>query len=1014
MKYFLLSFVILISSFTFGNKSEVGRDYLIKKLERYRKTLPSKHPSKGAIILRLAHMLSLRAEHSISKKWSANCKTCFKEGVKDARYSLALYKQLERHMKANHFKLYVLSLFERAYLNRLIGDKERAISYLKKIISYKPQNELLVRAHFNLGEIYFKSYKYQPALNQFNFVLNKGDSKWAFQSAYRKIWSLYNLSRYKKSIQMLESFLASNLYKSQSLDSHDGLKNKIQNELVTFYSRAPLSQQSIDFLYQFKKSHPAQNTIKAKNKRLFDLGVALNRIGRVSQSNQIWKLYLTKEIIPLKRLEAYVYILDNHSFYGQFDFFKRAQTSLQETFNLIVRIRPCYKGICKVVKGRMRQYLLKNQDVKNKSLRKGFFAKYNSIYKKEFNMIFYEARLAKDLKQYKQAQDLFQKSVLSFKIDSNLSRKDKDNLERDKEKAGILQMEMAEFSKDTIRQNNAYDFYLRYGTNIDLLFQAKYQKSYLTYKNKDYVKSARLFKELALDKKVYAQKSESLKIKAAHLALTSLSFIGNDKLMMKWSYVFSQSFSKNKGEFLKMRNTAIFNIVKNLVSNKTLSNYPIARSSNRGVIKAWDTLLKVNFKRLTQKEKVNFYVNKLLLAKELFNLKEVKGTINKLSSLKLGKSDRRLVLESQLWLAETEFDFKKMLKFIKRLNPKDRSKEHLIYLGHLAELAGGNYAPIYAKFIKKYPDSEEAFSLAVRMVNLASSRKQKISLLKKYQNQFVKKPEVFSYFILKVDSGKLNRKFIGSFLNKKSMQSSNLAQFMRRRQFIHSFKKQNVALEKFSIPSKISQRGLTRSLKKYKTLLQDLESRANQAITLQDWTSQIVAFSVVKRELNRFYNSILNLPVSKNLTAEEIAKYTELLKNQIAPYKLRANTLDKKLTELWRHDYTKAYSEVYTRDPVFQKPIRWEIKQLQEFTPERKKRALRAIVSQKSVKSSAPHVPKDSINYAFSKVKLNPFNRSAIKKLLKLESNRKNEAMIFYLETRLKKINAIATERRVL
>ena len=1005
---FLLSLVLFFTSImTSGDDSSKGREYLIQKLEKYHKTLPKNHFSKKAITLRLAHMLSLRAEDNMAQKWSKGCKPCFKKGSKDARRSITLYQKLDSHMKRRQPSLYTRSLFERSYLYRLLGDKEQAIAYLKKVISLKSEPKLVTRAYFNLGEIYFNSHQYQSALNYFNLVL-KTKSQWSFRASYKKIWSLYNLSNYKIVIRNLESFLKSDFYRSKTQSAlNQELKDKIQTELILFYSRAHLTKQSLDFLYNFKKEDSKKNTLSERNQRLFELGVSLSRIGRVVESNQVWKMYLSKEHAPLKQLKALVYVVDNNSVYGQDGFFKRSESSLNKMFNLAVKLGSCKESICKVIQKRFEQYLLSNNDLGSKKLRRLFFTKYNSIYPNQFNMLFYEARLAKHFKQYKKAQDLFQKSVAVFSIDSKLSKKDQENLRRDKEKASVLQIEMAEASKDRKRRDSAYAFYLQHGSNSDLLFKVRYQKTYLAYENKNYKRSATEFKDMALRDDIKTKKSQALKLKAAHLALTSLSFTRNDQSIKDWSRVFAQAFPKNNKEFIKMSNTAVFNVVKNIVSKKTFSIYPVIPSSDQSFIKAWETLHQLDLKQATKKEKVYFYMNRLLLAKELLKTQEVKESIEQLRFYKLDKKDQKLVLESQFWLAETKFDFKNMLKFAKKLKPKDNSKEHLLYLAYVSELAGENNLHLYQRIIKKYPRSEEAFSLAVRIVEL-QSQKQKPSSLNKYGEQLIRKPEVFSYLILKADQGRLNESFISSFLKDKSMKRSELAQFIKRKQFIKSFKKENKPLQNFSIPKKVSQRGLTKAIKRYKFLLQDLEKRANQAIELQDWTSQIVAFSVVRNELVRFYESVLNLPLPKNLTDREREQYIKLLKEQIASYKSRAEQLDVKLVELWSNDYLKDYHAAYSKGAVFRKPIQWEIEQLKGIASQNKKKELSLIVSsQKPLKSPLHKVSKEQVKQAYAELKSKPFDGSVIKSLIKLEAKRDNEVMVFYLENRLKKIDEV-------
>ena len=105
-------------------------------------------------------------------------------------------------------------------------------------------------------------------------------------------------------------------------------------------------------------------------------------------------------------------------------------------------------------------------------------------------MIFRSALLARDLKQYGLAQDLFQQVALFRENDPQQSSKTRE----DKEKASVLQMQMAEISGDKRRQFKGYDFYLTHGKNETLLFQTRYRRTGLLFQNKKYREAAESFK----------------------------------------------------------------------------------------------------------------------------------------------------------------------------------------------------------------------------------------------------------------------------------------------------------------------------------------------------------------------------------------------------------------------------------------------------------------------------------------------------------------------------------------
>ena len=237
-----------LANTTTKSKKEISRDYLIKKLENFYKTLDARDFTKKPITLRLAHILSLRSEDKISQQYDKNCKNCLVSGTKDARRSLSLYREIGFSIKDKHPVLYSQSLFQMAYLHRLIDEKSKSILYLKKITDLNVKNSFVTRAYFNLGEIYFESYKYDLSLKSFSEVLKRGKTPWEFRSYYRKIWSLYNISSYNQSISVLEEFLKSELYKNGALtEIEKSLRKKLQKELIVLYSRSQVTDQQISF-----------------------------------------------------------------------------------------------------------------------------------------------------------------------------------------------------------------------------------------------------------------------------------------------------------------------------------------------------------------------------------------------------------------------------------------------------------------------------------------------------------------------------------------------------------------------------------------------------------------------------------------------------------------------------------------------------------------------------------------------------------------------------------------------
>ena len=1019
---FLFFIISIAEVFAEKSKKDISRDYLIQRLESLYKTLGPNDFMRKPMTLRLAHILSLRAEDHISRQEEdKSCQDCSKLGLKDAKRSLFLYAKMFPVMRHKHPVLYSESLFKVAYLHRMIGEESKSISYLKQIINLKTKKSFLVRAYFNLGEIYFESYKYNPALRAFNKVIQKGQTPWEFKAYYHKVWSLYNIAHYNQSIAVLEKFLNSDLYKKgRSNENNAYLRQKLQKELVVLYARSQLTDKRIEFFYNFDKDNPEDNTKKAKNQRLFDLAEDLNRIGRSRFSNKVWTAYLNKKDLPhLNQIKAYTSMVNNYFVINDASWILEAGPVVEKLLTLKDTTPDCPKKICDNIYKQVRRYMdeIHRQSKFKKHLNPyllTLYGVYNQAYPNEYEMLVRSAFLAKKLKKHALAQDLFQKSAMALQTDleETSDKKKVKALRKDLEQVSLLQMEMAELTGKSDRKYQAYNFYLKNGQNQKAIYEVKYQYAYTSYENKKYKEASKLFKDLALFKDAKGDKKiESLALKSAHLALSCLNFLKNKDLKMgEWATLFNQRFPQEK-DFVRIYNTSVFNRIKKLLSHFNFNSYPLKPSKDRDLLKAWAILNSVKISKLNKVEKNKYYMNKLFLEKELLKLSDMRVTIDTLLNIpSLPKEDQKVVLTWKLWLAEIRFDFAEVLKLVKDLNPKKKDKSHDLRLAYLAELSNQDYVSYYQAYLTKYPKSKQNLDIVKHIIEKTSKNKKR-QVLNQYLNYFKKKPEDLSYLVLKIDNNSLDIPFISSFLKLSFMKNSSLDNFIKRKSFIESFNKTYKEVQKFSLNSR-SQSQLTRSIKTYKDLLDRLETAAKPSVKTKDWLAQVVAFSGVHNELVRFYESILKLPLPKGLNLEEETEYLKLIEAQITPYRNRANQMKKEIDKLLQGNFVKKYSEMAKKQQVFHGILKWEMKQLVELVPDKKQHAqindVLYFISKSSKKSgsmvSQSLDTKRKINEIYLSLKEDPFNKSDLNELLKLEESENNSSMAYYLMNRIEKI----------
>lgn len=993
---------------TTTQEEQAVKDYLVEKLNYLNKMLPKDHKARRAINLRRAHILSLKAEENFMKAERENCKSCEIEARSDAKKSLSIYTKMDSIL-STYSMLHTESLFKQAYLHRFLGEKSKSLKALKRVIAKKGIDPLLItRAWFNMGEIYFELYNYKKSLQAFNKVLKKKQSPWRFKAFYRKIWSLSNLSLYEQSVNELESFLKSKLYSNLSGEEQK-LKQKLEKELTVLYSYAKVTDKRLAFLYDFSKQDQNKNTPFEKNKRLSDLAQALSRMGQVSASNKVWKTHISKTSSLEDKLKAQFFIVNNDLIVGKTNYLKITGQKLEKIFLLQQKTKPVedfkqkLKKQAKIVFNRISEKQADfSLDQKKRLLI--LFKKYNSIYPKDVDILFSSASLAVDLKQYALAQDLFQTAVLNIDFYNN-KKIPKAEI---KEMMSIGQMEMAELTKDKQRRLRSYDFYIQHGISEDLIFKAKYQKTYIGYEDKDYETSANLFTKLALykAKNKNLNKLQALRLKAAHLSLSSLDQLGGqEEQLAQKAGLFMKEFPQNRKEFVRIYHAALLNTVKKLVSNKDFSHRPVQASIDKNVLKAWSVLKMVSVKEATGKEALTYHFNQLLLAKELLKFKPMDQSLQFLLTNKnLKKEDRKTALIWKLWLAELRFDFKEVLRIMKILRPEDQSEEHLLRLSRLAELAGQSPIPYYKIFIKKFPKSQSTVAVVTSLIR-KSAPKDKRNFLKEYSTFFKNQPNKLTYLVLKTDKGRLEDSFIQPFVSLPFMKNSPLALFLNRKKVIESFEKDLTKVVSYSISMRSSGRRLRQSLKDYTYKINQLGNQANEALKTGDWTVRVFVVSHWEKEISRFYNSVMNLPLPKNLTKEEEQQYKKLLKEQMQIYERQIAQLQEELKLLWSRDFIADYRKGLEQDKVFYGPLKWEMQKLSMVSKEEDRKQIQVLLASIKMQShKLAEGKKVQTHHLYKLLKQNPFDQRSLMELLNLEKNNNNEALSYYLVNRIKEL----------
>lgn len=124
-----------------------------------------------------------------------------------------------------------------------LGDKENAVSYLKKAISLSPKNPKL---YYNLGILYSNQKKYHHALECFNYSV-KLDKKFA-DSHYNLANTYYELKNYSKAIKYYKKTIKLepnyiNAYYNLAMTFHILEKENISKKFYNLYKKLKESEE---------------------------------------------------------------------------------------------------------------------------------------------------------------------------------------------------------------------------------------------------------------------------------------------------------------------------------------------------------------------------------------------------------------------------------------------------------------------------------------------------------------------------------------------------------------------------------------------------------------------------------------------------------------------------------------------------------------------------------------------------------------------------------------------------
>ena len=987
--WLIISFSFVILSFCVANVSAAAMDMestslLIKKFEKLYFQLPPGEETRIGITLRLADLLSERARYNSMQELESGCIQCV-AGEKDRLKAVKYYKDVLPKIKDRQ-KAKVLA--QLGHLYELLGEKSKAIELYNIIIDSNYSTEIQAEAHISLAEVYFKKHNYKLALKHYNWVLEKDGVGRESLAAYRKAWSLFNLNSVQEAVDQLVKILNTPKLLTRSFSGiiavDDQYKGEVSRDLATFMAKNRAKLAEAKLLFQLSPEE-----VRLEN--VTYLANELERLGQSADAIAVYRFVIDNERLAHKRMSAYIHISMLEREENQNE---ASLVDYRQALALWEQMGKCTLMECTEWKSRLRKYVLDWNRVEKKSpsdLLMQAYASYSELFPDEIDMKIWAAQAYDLRKQPRKSLALYQwvtkviaaktaKPVVNSKVQLPVL-----------ESLLLTQVELAERINERPVLVDAYNRYLELSVEKKKVVEMRYQLAYLLYKDANYVDASVALKEVALSKE---PGGDGLKKKAADLSLDALVLLKQDSKIEDWANEYAKVFVKSAAEFAKISRTSILNQVAALAKGST------------DLFQSLAVLERFDLSSATEKEKISYYKNKLILCEKLNKYVDARVAANDLLTFKaLSEEDRQFALSRKAWIAEMLLDFGTALNVTKNLQlPELRPDQKILKLALFAELAGRDSKTFYKQYLKQTKDQEKAYAISLKLVNEA---KKPLAELKKHRRVLISKPEVFARLYLEQitlgfdEKVGLKAKEINYLVKDKVLRTTSSARFLRRYRFLVSLEKLSSLVKAHKLSYK-TQRQLSRSLSARIKLIDKVEEQLNLAIKSQDWTSQLLAIDILAKESSRFYSEILSLPMPEGLGEQEQVQYMTLLSQQAAPHNIRATELRAKLKEFWEdRKFISAYQDQYnTSKSGVRRMIDLEISRIRSIAPEELKTSL---VMDSPIVDTVVKPSFVEMEAARELVRKEPMNVSYLDSLLSLERKMGSQVMVSYLESRIER-----------
>ncbi len=973
----LLVALVLVSSWTTTlawaqSPSQTTHDLLIEKLDRVYNSLAPVDPARHPITLRLADLYAERGRLAAMKDLDAGCTVC-KMGESDRIKALKFYHEAVGKVPPSQRGKVQIQI---GHLQQLLGQDKLALDQYQAILSDPNLDYAKADAQLSLAEMHFKQGRFREAAALYESLLANPRATSRGLAAYRLAWSQFNLNQVPQGLEQLKKILT-----TRELQNKSGLVagqadaqflEEVSLDDATWMARLPVGDPEI---HEFSKLSPA----KVREAHLLTLAAELERTGKMVEAALVWQQVQRTSPDPAVRLEAQVRLVPLlFSERNTEPSLAHLNTALQSWREMKGCGRPDCTELEKILRGFIVNWNQTEKAAPTLSLRLAYES-YLQVFPKDSEMAQWGAEVAKKRQEWLQAETLLELATQSL-AEKSANDKSGSGYADKLESVLLSRLELAELAKDQATWDKIARSYLDLSPKRTKVHEVRYQQARSQYDRGEYPAARVRLQELASEVTV----PTSLRVQAANLDLDTLNLLKDEVAISLQALAYAKMFpGKEALEFKRIHFKSAMNRV--------------AQLAEKNPSEAYASLSAIDVAEGTAEDRKLYLKNKILLAEKTQKFAIASTTTDEYLALTgLTEEEREFGLSKKAWLAELRLDFASALRATQASKTSLKPEQKLLRLALYADLSGGASQNFYQQYLKVGSEPEVKRSIAAQLVRNSSAPLVEID---KHSSLLGADAELLARLYTEVYVKTPDKKVLSRILTDKRIGKTLWGQTLARVQLLQEILPQAKRLQQMNVNASTTKTlGLT--IKARATELAKLEKLAQTAVERGDWTAQVTSLSHLATESERFYQEILSLPMPEGLTPEQESEYLSLLTQQAVPFKANADQAKAKTSELWATaGWQQALQKSVDEAGTFRSLAVEEIQALKTVAPQQTVVQLESL-QPRDVAQAKPSVA--ALESARDEVRQSPFDVKAIQRLLQLEKQTGDFAMVQYLEGRLK------------